>query len=80
MRKYKTSAIILAGGTGSRMNSGRAKQYMTLLGKTVIERSVFAFDQCELIDEIVVVIRDGDDAYVTELLSSSEYKKPITKP
>ena len=77
MRKYKTSAIILAGGTGSRMNSGRAKQYMTLLGKTVIERSVFAFDQCELIDEIVVVIRDGDDAYVTELLSSSEYKKPI---
>ena len=43
MSEYKTSAIILAAGQGSRMNSDKTKQFITIFGKTVLERTVLAF-------------------------------------
>ena len=42
MGNFKTSAIILAGGIGSRMQTDKTKQFINILGKTVIERTVSA--------------------------------------
>ena len=58
--KRKTTAIILAAGNGSRMNSDITKQRMTVLGKTLLKRSVTAFEETELIDDIIVVVRDDE--------------------
>ena len=69
MNKLKTSAIILAGGTGSRMNSDKTKQFMDILGKTVIERSVFAFSDSALIDEIIVVVKEDEKLAALDVLS-----------
>ena len=77
MQKNKTSAIVLAGGSGSRMGTDKAKQFITIFGKTVIERTVLAFDKSELTDEIIVVVRECDTDAVTEILGSLELSKSV---
>ena len=66
-------AIILAGGSGSRMHSSLPKQRMLLLGKSVIYRSALAFEECTDIDKIIVVSREDDLDYMKNELS--EIKK-----
>ena len=52
-----TTAIILAGGSGRRMQSELTKQRMTLSGMSVLKRSVLAFEGCDNIKDIIVVVR-----------------------
>ena len=50
-------AIILAGGTGSRVGGERPKQLLPLAdGRSILEHSVDAFEQADCIDEIAVVM------------------------
>lgn len=71
----KTAAIILAGGTGTRMKSSTTKQMMLLLGKPVIVRTLEAFEACPRIDEIVVAVRPEERIAITLLCE----KYSITK-
>ena len=50
------TAIIAAGGSGTRLGAGRPKQLLVLGGVTILQRAVAAFDRCERIDEIVLVL------------------------
>jgi 2-C-methyl-D-erythritol 4-phosphate cytidylyltransferase len=50
------SAIILAGGTGSRINSKIPKQFIEFDSKKVIDFSITAFKQNKNIDEIILVL------------------------
>lgn len=77
MSTKRISAVILAAGAGSRMNSTVPKQYLDILGESVIHRSVRAFSECELIDTLTVVCRAGEADSVRELLSDL-LSKPIT--
>lgn len=54
------TAVILAAGSGTRMKSEKSKLLIEIDGKTVIERSVEAFLNCDFINEIIVVCREGD--------------------
>ena len=49
------TAIVLAGGSGKRMNSDIPKQYMLLKGKPVIYYSLKAFQDNPHIDDIILV-------------------------
>ena len=49
-------AVILAGGTGTRMQSEMPKQFIEVDGKTIIEHSIDAFEQNDDIDRICVVM------------------------
>lgn len=49
-------AVILAGGTGSRMGSSVPKQFMPLAGRAVIEYSIDTFCGHPAIDEVAVVV------------------------
>ncbi|MBR3934621.1 MAG: 2-C-methyl-D-erythritol 4-phosphate cytidylyltransferase [Clostridia bacterium] len=51
----KTVAIIVAGGTGSRMNSDIPKQFLSLSGEEIISHTVKVFEKCDFIDEIIIV-------------------------
>lgn len=53
--KMKTTAVILAGGSGKRMGLDRPKQFLVMDGKTVLEHSVDAFHTNELIESIIIV-------------------------
>lgn len=50
-------AVILAGGTGSRVGGKTPKQLLPLEdGRSILEHSVDAFEQAECIDEIAIVM------------------------
>ena len=72
----KIAAIILAAGSGSRMNSTLTKQRMTVCSETVLHRSIRAFDECRVIDKIVVVCR-ADEIEIIESTEFSDIKTPI---
>ena len=50
------TAIIAAGGAGTRLGAGRPKQLLRIGGVSMLQRSVEAFDRCDRIDEIVLVL------------------------
>ena len=77
MNNFKTSAIILAGGTGSRMMNDKTKQLIDICGMTVLERTALAFAESDLIDEIVVVARAEELEEVNSLLHLHKLAKPI---
>lgn len=56
----KIAAIVLAGGSGSRMHSNEKKQYMLIGDKPVLYYSLCAFQNSSLIDEIVLVCGKDD--------------------
>ena len=78
MKKLNTAAIILAGGSGSRMHSDKTKQFISIFGITVLERTLRAFDKSELTDQIIVVVKSGEEASVAALIEKMNMKTPIS--
>lgn len=64
MRKKRCTAIVLAAGSGSRMKSSVAKQYMLLNGKPLIWYALRAIEDSEIIDDCILVTGAEDIAYV----------------
>lgn len=58
-----TTAVILAAGSGTRMNLDKTKQQIKILGKTVLQRAVEAFDLSSFVDEIIVVCRASEEDF-----------------
>jgi 2-C-methyl-D-erythritol 4-phosphate cytidylyltransferase/2-C-methyl-D-erythritol 2,4-cyclodiphosphate synthase len=50
------SAIIAAGGRGARVGADRPKQFLDLAGATILDRSIDAFLQHAVIDEVIVAL------------------------
>ena len=59
--KKRCTAVILAGGSGSRMKSGVAKQFMLLDGKPLLWYSLQAVQQSQIIDDCILVAGKGED-------------------
>ena len=68
-------AIILAGGTGSRMGTDKPKQFIEVDGRTVIERCIDAFEAAPGIDEIAVVMHPQWTALMHEVAEHNTWKK-----
>lgn len=64
-KKIRTAAIVLAAGSGKRMESNTKKQYMLIAGKPSIYYSLNTFQE-SFIDEIVLVAAPGEMAYCKE--------------
>ncbi|MBQ1616773.1 MAG: NTP transferase domain-containing protein, partial [Ruminococcus sp.] len=60
------TAIILAGGTGTRMGIDRPKQFLMVQDKPIISYCFDIFQQHEEIDAIVVVVNDLWKDFVEE--------------
>ena len=67
--KFKTAAIILAAGLGTRMKSDTTKQKMQICGKSVLFRTVKAFERASFVDGIVVVCREEEREFAKNELS-----------
>ncbi|WP_375000316.1 2-C-methyl-D-erythritol 4-phosphate cytidylyltransferase [Aeromicrobium sp. CTD01-1L150] len=52
----RTWAVVLAGGVGLRVGADRPKQLLDLAGRTVLERSLAAFVDHALVDDVVLVV------------------------
>lgn len=60
------TAIVLAAGNGSRMNSSTKKQYMMLLDKPLVYYSLKVFEEHKDIDNIVIVTGEEDIKYMKD--------------
>ena len=73
----KVTAIVLAAGKGSRMNSSTPKQYLTLLGKPVLFYSLQAFENSN-VDEIILVTGSGEQEYCKkEIIEKYQLNKVV---
>jgi 2-C-methyl-D-erythritol 4-phosphate cytidylyltransferase len=86
----RTVAVVLAGGTGSRVGLDVPKQLIRVAGKPIIEHTIAAFQASDLIDEIIImmtpghldpiraVLRPGAYPKVTQLLEGGETRNSTT--
>lgn len=74
--KKRCTAIILAAGSGSRMKSTTAKQFMLLGGKPLLWYSLQAVEQSEIIDDCILVTGESDIPYVQrEIIEKYGFRK-----
>lgn len=62
----KNSVIIVAAGSGKRMKSAVAKQYIELKGRTILSYTVETFEKSDNIDEIILVTSQEAIDFVTK--------------
>lgn len=68
-------AVVLAGGTGTRVGLSIPKQLIKVAGKPIIEHTIGLLDASPLIDEIVVMMTPGHLDAVHDILRSGAYPK-----
>jgi ribitol-5-phosphate 2-dehydrogenase (NADP+) / D-ribitol-5-phosphate cytidylyltransferase len=88
--RLRNVAVVLAGGTGTRVGMSIPKQLIKIAGKTIIEHTIAAMQQSPLIDEIVVmmapgyldevraIVRNGDYDKVSQILEGAETRNDTT--
>lgn len=74
-KKEKISALIVAGGVGSRMGADIPKQFLEILGKPVIAYTIEAFEKSDCIDEIVIVTLEEYIVYLKDIADSFGFSK-----
>ena len=74
--KKKCTAILLAAGQGKRMGAGVQKQYIELKQKPVIAYTLDEFEHSQVIDNIILVVGEGQEAYVEkEIVGKYNFQK-----
>ena len=72
--KKKVSAVIVSAGNSSRMG-GINKQFLEIGNMSVIARSISVFQNCSLINEIVVVTRENDIKAIKDIVEKHKFSK-----
>jgi 2-C-methyl-D-erythritol 4-phosphate cytidylyltransferase len=68
-------AIIAAAGQGTRLAGKRPKQFLELAGIPIIFHTLKAFEQCEVIEEIIVVIPAQESAGFLSFADKHDLRK-----
>jgi len=88
--RLRNVAVILAGGTGTRIGLNIPKQLIKIAGKPIIEHTIAAMQQSPLVDEIVVmmapghldevraIVKNGDYSKVTQILEGADTRNDTT--
>lgn len=75
-KKLKVSAVIVAAGTGSRMKMGEKKQFLSIGGLPVIVHCLKVFENCDQVDDIIIVLSADDmDYFNNEIYKKFGFKK-----
>ena len=76
MEKKHCTAVVLAAGKGTRMGTKVAKQYLKIGGRPVVSYALEAFERSPLIDDILLMVREGEQEYCQrELIGRYGWKK-----
>ncbi len=71
----KVTAIIPAAGEGKRLNA--KKQFIELLGKPLLLTTASVFEECQAVDEIIVVVGEKDIELAKDILKSLKKVKSV---
>ena len=72
------SGIILAGGSSTRYGTGENKTLVELLGRPVLEYSLRVFLAADVVDEVVLAAKAGEEAALRKLAEGLCLQKPVT--
>lgn len=72
------SAIIAAGGKGRRMGAGINKVYLPLRGKEILAHTLEVFQNCDVIDEIIVVTGPEDITRCRAIIEKYDITKAVS--
>lgn len=73
LTSQKKYALIVAGGSGSRMLSAVPKQFLLLCGKPVLMHTMQAFHHCESQPQLILVLRAAYHAYWQQLCVDHQF-------
>ncbi|MDB5159181.1 MAG: 2-C-methyl-D-erythritol 4-phosphate cytidylyltransferase [Mucilaginibacter sp.] len=76
IRNQKNYAIIVAGGSGSRMLSAVPKQFLLLNGLPVLMHTLLAFHNCDAGPQLILVLPAAYHDYWTELCTTHNFTIP----
>ncbi len=77
-RANKVGAIIVAGGEGVRMGTVQRKQYLRLGNHPVLVCTLAAFEKCDAIEAVFLVIPEGDHAFCQKhIISALKPRKEV---
>ena len=79
MKTRRNTAIVVAGGTGSRFGEDIPKQYIELGSKPIICYCLDLFEKCNLIDEVLVVVGENYLGYVSQAIVDKYGYRKIKK-
>lgn len=68
--------IIVAGGSGSRMDASIPKQFLELNGKPILMHTIKAFFQNKYQPKIILVLAKADELYWSELVTTHQFTIP----
>lgn len=71
----KITAVIVAGGKGTRMGGGKNKVFLKILNREVLYYTVSAFENNDRICDIIIVTGKDDIAECARLTESRNFKK-----
>src|SRR2546421_6745294 len=68
-------AVILGAGQGTRVGYQVNKVFLPINGKPIIMYAVETFERCRAIDEIILVVGDGEEEHMTKLAQHAQCAK-----
>ena len=71
------SAILVAAGKGTRMGANVDKLWLEVAGRPVIAHTWKKFNDSPLIDEIILVVREGMESHFAGLATAFGFQKPF---
>lgn len=75
----KTVAVIVAAGTGKRIEGQLPKQFLTLGDKPILAHAIEKFESCKMIDEIILVVPEDYMGYCSQAVVDKFSFKKINK-
>lgn len=75
--RAKVSAIIVAAGVGKRFGSNLPKQFLKLNNKTILQISLEKFQNCKLVDNIIVVVQKKYFSNTYQIVENAKLSKVI---
>jgi 2-C-methyl-D-erythritol 4-phosphate cytidylyltransferase len=73
--KLRNIAVVLAGGTGTRVGLSIPKQLIKIAGKPIIEHTIAALQASPVIDEIMVMMAPGYLDEIRAIVRNGDYHK-----
>ena len=75
--KLSLALVVAAAGYGTRLDFGRPKQYVPLLGIPMLQRTLNVLATCPAVDALVVVVNEPDIDYCESELTQERIEKVV---
>ena len=74
----EVSLVIVAAGSSSRMNAHKRKPWLSVGGKTILNRTLEAFNGLKEIKEIILVVNKEDEDYARKVAGKELKERGVT--